>query len=69
MIDSKRIDKEYYTTEELASQPWFPLRSADSVRRLIKVGKIKAVNVSTVDSQPKWQIPKQCVIDYIKSLI
>lgn len=61
-------DKEYYSPDDLARLPWFPVRNAGTIRRLIQNGKLQAINVSATDTQPRWKIAKEDVIRYVASL-
>jgi len=64
-----KITKDFYSTQELANAPWFPVKTADSVRRYIESGKLKAINVSTVSGKVKYQIPKGSVIEFMTNLV
>lgn len=62
---NKDICKNFYSTDELASMPWFPAKSPSTIRTLIRKGAIKAVNVSTTGKLPRFKIAKEEIIRYL----
>jgi len=59
------VDKDYYTTEELAMAPWFPVRTAATIRSLLENSRIKYLNVSTNPKVKRYRIPKEEVIRFL----
>jgi len=66
-IDEKIITKGFYTTQELVDEPWFPVRSTLTVKKLIESGRLEALNISTSARFKRYRITKQSVIDFMKS--
>ena len=60
--------KDYYTTFELIDEPWFPIRSTNTIKRLIKSGKLKAYDVSTSPKFKRYKILKKSAIDFVNKL-
>jgi len=60
--------KQFYTTEELAYAPWFPYKTADSVRKLIENKKLKCINVSADATKKRYRIPVESVIEYFVNI-
>jgi hypothetical protein len=56
-----------YTISELSRATWFPGRDS-TIRKLIKGGKLKALNVSNGDIHPVYWIPKSSVDEYLNKL-
>ena len=65
-IDEKTITKDFYTTQELVDEPWFPVRSTLTVKKLIESGKLEAVNISTSTRFKRYRISKQSVLRFMK---
>jgi len=61
-------DKKYLTPGELARSDWFPIKSENTIRTLIKTKKIKAIDVSAVEGKVRFAIPYDEAIDYLKNL-
>jgi len=62
------IVNQFFTAGELARASWFPIKSENTIRDLIKKGIIKAVNTSSIDGKVRFLIPKQEVIKYLMKL-
>lgn len=67
-IDPKKIEKEFYTTYELIEQPWFPVRSALTVKKLIEQGRLSAIDISSNPKFKRYRISKQSVIEFIQKM-
>lgn len=65
MIETQ--EKDFYTTHELINQPWFPIRSTITLRKLIEKGKMEAINVSTNPKFKRYRILKNSALDFIKN--
>lgn len=59
-------NKDYYTTTELVNEPWFPIKSIITVKKLIKIGKIEAVDISTNPKFERYRITKNSAEQFIK---
>jgi len=59
------IDKNFYTTEELVKQPWFPVKSPITLKKLIEKKIIEAVNISTNPKYKRYRIKKQSIINFL----
>ena len=60
--------REFFTTCELANAKWFPIKSDETIRRMIKNGILKAINVSARPGKERYSIPKEEVIRYLVNL-
>ena len=60
-----RVKKDYYTTQELVDEPWFPIKSTITVKKLIESGKLEAVDISTGEFK-RYRIKKQSALDFVK---
>ncbi len=58
--------KDFYTTQELVSEPWFPIRSTVTVKKLIENGRLEAVNVSTSPRYKRYRISKSSVTKFME---
>ena len=59
--------KDFYTTMELIAEPWFPVRSTVTLKKLIEAEKIKAINISTSEKHlTRYRIQKQSIIDFME---
>lgn len=65
-IDEKTITKDFYTTQELVDEKWFPVRSTLTVKKLIESGNLEAVNISTSARFKRYRISKQSVLDFME---
>jgi len=65
-IDKNKITKDYYTTQELVDEPWFPVRSTLTVKKLIEQGKLRAIDISTSPRFKRYRIEKQSVIEFLE---
>ena len=65
--ESKKV-KDYYTTFELINEPWFPVRSTNTIKRLIESGKLKAYDVSMNLKFKRYKILKKSAIDFVNKL-
>lgn len=66
-IDESDIKKDFYTTQELVDESWFPVRSTLTVKKLIESGKLEAVDISTSSRFKRYRITKQSVLDFMES--
>ena len=66
---TKRVEKDFYTTNELVKEKWFPARSTLTVLRLIKNGKLKAVDVSTSSKSRRYRILKKSAKDFSENVV
>ena len=61
---SKRILKDFYTTKELVEEPWFPVRSTLTILKLIKGGKLQAVNIGAGEKLKRFRISKESALTF-----
>jgi len=66
-IDKNKITKDFYTTQELVDEPWFPVRSTLTVKKLIESGKLQAIDISSNPKFKRYRITKQSVIEFIEN--
>ena len=66
-MEDKNITKDYYTTQELVDEPWFPVRSTLTVKKLIESGKLEATDISTSARFKRYRISKKSVLGFMKS--
>lgn len=59
------IKKDFYSVQELANQPWFPVRSPITVRKLIEAGRLEAVDISTNPRYRQYKIKKESIIYFL----
>ena len=67
-IDKNKVTKDFYTTQELVDEPWFPIRSTLTVKKLIEQGKLTAVDISTTPKFKRYRIDKKSVIEFLESI-
>lgn len=60
------IEKDYYTTQELVNEPWFPVRSTLTVKKLIEAGRLEATNVSTSPRYRRYRISKESAKAFVE---
>lgn len=65
-IDRSKITKDYYTTKELVDEPWFPVRSPLTVKKLIEQGRLRAIDISTNPKYKRYRIDKKSVIEFLE---
>ena len=65
-IDKSKITKDFYTTQELVGEPWFPVRSTITVKKLIEQGRLRAVDISTSPKFKRYRIEKRSVIEFLE---
>lgn len=65
-IDKNKVTKDFYTTQELVDEPWFPVRSPLTVKKLIESGRLRAVDISTNPKFKRYRIEKQSVIEFLE---
>ena len=58
------LDKDFYTTEELVNEKWFPVKSTITLKKLIEKGIIEAVNISTNPKYKRYRIKKESIISF-----
>ena len=61
-------NREFLSPFELAQEKWFPINSTATIYSMIKNGKLKAYNVSLVESKGRYKIPKEEVIKFMVGL-
>ena len=66
-IDESNIKKDFYTTQELVDEKWFPVKSTLTVKKLIESGKLEAVNISTSARFKRYRISKRSVLSFMKT--
>lgn len=66
-LENKDTDKDYYSTQELVAEPWFPIRSTLTVKKLIESGKLEAINISTGSRFKRYRISKKSVLEFMES--
>ncbi len=64
--DTKNIVKDFYTTQELVDEVWFPVKSTLTVKKLIESGKLEAVDISTSARFKRYRIDKKSVIKFME---
>lgn len=65
MIVDNAVIKDFYTTQELVQEPWFPIRSTLTVKKLIETGRLEAVNISTSPRFKRYRISKDSVTAFM----
>lgn len=65
-ISENVVTKDFYTTQELVNESWFPVRSTLTIKKLIETGRLEAVNVSTSPRFKRYRISKQSVLNFVK---
>jgi len=65
-IDKNKVTKDFYTTQELVDEPWFPIRSTMTVKKLIESGKLQAIDISSNPRFKRYRITKQSVIEFLE---
>lgn len=66
-VDKSKITEEYYSTQELADAPWFPVRSASTIQRLVEAGKLKGVDISTNPERTRYRIMRDSIIKFLEN--
>ena len=61
-------EKKYLSPGELARSDWFPIKSENTIRTLIKARKLNAIDVSAVNGKVRFAVPYDEAIDYLKKL-
>lgn len=61
-----KTDKDFFTTSELAEQPWFPIKSTITMKKLIEQGELEAIDVSTNPDMKRYRISKQSAQEFIE---
>ena len=59
--------KDYFTTKELVEQPWFPIKSSITIKKLVETGALEGINVSTNPKFKRYRIPKESIINFLVS--
>lgn len=59
-------EKDFFTTQELVKQPWFPVKSVLTVKKLIEQGEIDAVDISTSENFKRYRISQQSALDFVE---
>lgn len=68
-VKAIKKDKNYFSCPALVKQRWFPVKSLVTLNKLIKQGRIKAVNVSTSPEFKRYYIHKDEAIRYIATIL
>lgn len=58
--------KDFYSTQELIDQSWFPIKSTLTLKKLIEQGEIDAVNVSTNPDIKRYRISRKSAEDFVE---
>ena len=58
-------EKDFYTTKELVEQPWFPIKSTITLKKLIEAGVLEGINISTNPKFKRYRISKESVINFL----
>ncbi|MDD2807494.1 MAG: hypothetical protein PHW95_03190 [Patescibacteria group bacterium] len=68
-IEKKIIvgDQEVFTCPQLIKQPWFPIKTLVTLRKLIDTGKIKAMNASANPQLKRYHVNKQEAIRFLNA--
>lgn len=62
---AKEQMEEFYSLPQLVKQPWFPVKSVITLRKMIDNGEIRAVDVG--QGSRKWRrIYKNAAIEYLR---
>ena len=64
-VNENTITKDFYTTQELIKEPWFPIRSTLTIKKLIEAGRLEAIDVSTSPRFKRYRISKQSVMNFM----
>lgn len=57
--------KEFYSTQELIEESWFPVKSTITIHKLIQNGDLVGINIGT-SNRVRYRIPKESAIEFIK---
>ena len=60
-----KVEKDFYTTQELVDKPWFPIKSTITVKKFIESGELDAIDISTGDFK-RYRIKKQSALDFVE---
>jgi hypothetical protein len=66
--ENSEIVNQFFTPGELARASWFPIKSENTIRCLVRKGILKAVNTSSLEDKVRFAIPKKEVIKYLMKL-
>lgn len=58
--------KNFYTTQELVDEEWFPVRSTLTVKKLIESNKLDATDISTSPRFKRYRIYRDSVIRFME---
>jgi len=58
--------KDYYTSQELIKEPWFPVKSGITIKKLIEQGELEAVNVSTSPDRKRYRVSHKSAEDFVQ---
>ncbi|PIZ78878.1 MAG: hypothetical protein COY01_02880 [Candidatus Pacebacteria bacterium CG_4_10_14_0_2_um_filter_40_20] len=58
--------KDYYTSQELIKEPWFPVKSGITIKKLIEQGELEAVNVSTSPDRKRYRVSRKSAEDFVQ---
>jgi len=59
------MEKDFYTTQELVDEPWFPVHSTVTIKKLVESGELKAIDISTGEFK-RYRITKQSALDFVE---
>ncbi|OGY46557.1 MAG: hypothetical protein A3A24_00565 [Candidatus Buchananbacteria bacterium RIFCSPLOWO2_01_FULL_46_12] len=68
-VKSIKKDKNYFSCPALVKQLWFPVKSLVTLNKLIKQGKIKAIDLSTNPEFKRYYIHKDEAIRYVAAVL
>lgn len=60
-----KIDKDFYTVPQLVKQPWFPIKSVITLRKMIDQHDFPAMDVSTNPKLKRYHIHKEVIMDFL----
>ena len=63
---NEQITKDYYSVQELTESAWFPIKSTATLKKLIKKGRIKAIDISTNDNLKQYRVSRQEIKKFLK---
>lgn len=58
--------KDFFSTNELIKEPWFPIKSPITLKTLIENGELDAIDVSTNPDYKRYRISKKSAEEFIE---
>lgn len=58
--------KDYFTSQELIKEPWFPVKSSLTVKKLIEQGELDAVDVSTSPDRKRYRVTRKSAEEFVE---